>query len=161
MDSNFAASANNLILGFGNPLQGDDGLGIQAVKMLSERDLPPYTRAVEVGAPGWGLATWLEGCSFVIMIDAVRMGKPPGVWQRFDSEEVRLIAAKNNLSLHEASIPEGLILAQALNILPEKIVFYGLEPASITTGQELSPAVQATLPDLVEEIFREIWNRNK
>lgn len=161
MDSDYSTSADRLILGFGNLIQGDDGIGIHAVKMLSERVLPPDTRVVEIGVPGWDLATCLEGCPSVIIIDAVRMGEAPGVWRRFDSAEVRLIGEKNILSLHEAGISEGLNLAEALNILPERIVVYGMEPASITTSQELSPAVQATLPDFVEEIYCEIWNRNK
>lgn len=158
MNSDLDVPASNLILGFGNPLKGDDGIGIQAVKMLSERDLPPDTKVMEVRAPGWDLATWFEGCSFLIMIDAVRMGKPPGTWQRLDLEDIKLIPPKGYLSLHEASIREGLLLTQSLNILPEKILFYGLEPGSLSAGQTLSPVVQAALPDLIEEILREIWD---
>jgi hydrogenase maturation protease len=111
-----------------------------------------------VGAPGLGLANWLEGCSKVILVDAARMGRAPGAWRRFAPEEVRLIAAGDVVSLHQAGVAEGLALAQALHLLPEEVVIYGLEPARCDERPELSPDVRQALPELVEAILAELRN---
>ena len=148
-----------LILGVGNPLQGDDGLGVRAAEMLAERELPPGVRVEEIGTPGLGLANWLEAESRVILVDAIHMGERPGTWRRFGPEEVRLIASGDVLASHEPGIAEGLALAQALNMLPDEIVFYGVEPVRCEMGQELSPAVSGALPGLVEAILADIWKR--
>ena len=114
-----------LILGLGNPLQSDDGLGVRVAEMLADQELPPGVKVEEVGTPGLGLAAWLEGQSRVIIVDAVYMGQSPGTWRRFGPGEVRLIANSDVVSLHEPGLAEALALAQALDALPQEIVFYG------------------------------------
>ena len=152
-------AGTTLILGVGNPLQGDDGLGVRAAEMLAERELPPGVRVEEIGTPGLGLANWLEAESRVIIVDAIHMGERPGAWRRFGPDEVRLIASGAVLSLHEPGLAEGLALAQALDRLPEEIVFYGIEPAGCEAGREPNPAVSEALLALVEAILADIWKR--
>ena len=144
-----------LILGIGNPLMGDDGAGIEAVRMLAESKLPGHVTVREAGTPGWGLVEWIQDWPSVVIVDAVQMGLQPGEWQRFDAGEVRLIAGEGTLSLHEPDLAGGLALAQALDLLPERITFYGIEPKSTDPGMRLSPAVNAGLPGLVEGILNE------
>jgi hydrogenase maturation protease len=151
---------DTLVLGIGNPVMGDDGIGCRAVELLAGRDLPAGVRVEEAGVPGWGLPNWLEGWSRVILIDAVQMGEMPGTWRRFSTEQVRLIASGQAISLHEPGLASGLELAQALGQLPEKIVIYGIEPAGCSPGQGLSPAACTALPGLIETICAEIWNGN-
>jgi hydrogenase maturation protease len=138
-----------LILGVGNLLMGDDGAGIHAVRMLAGSKLPNHVTVLEAGTPGWGLADWIKDWPSVIIVDAVCMGQRPGEWQRFDAAEVRLIAAQDAISLHESNLADGLALAQALDLLPERITFYGIEPESMDQGMLLSPSVSANLPGLV------------
>lgn len=147
-----------LILGIGNPLQGDDGAGIRAVELLAERNLPANIRVEEAGMPGWGLPAWLEGWSSVIIVDAIKMGQAPGTWRCFSPEEVRLITEDNLLSLHQTDLTNGLALAQALDILPDSLVFYGIEPGSTDYGMDLSPAVNHNLPELVDKILADLGN---
>jgi hydrogenase maturation protease len=141
-----------LILGVGNPLLGDDGAGIRAVELLQQQNLPPHVQVLEIGTPGWGLGAWLEGRSYVIMIDAVDMGLPPGHWRQISLEEVQLLMEESSFSLHQPDLASGLALAQELNILPEVIIMYGIQPADLTPGNSLSPAVQNGLLELVETI---------
>jgi hydrogenase maturation protease len=154
-------SSATLVLGLGNPLRQDDGLGITAVQLLAERDLPPGVRVEEAGTPGWGLPSWLEGWSRVFLVDAARMGCSPGTWRRFGTEEVRLIGYQGMFSLHEPGLANGLALAQALDVLPEEMTFYCIEPENTGEGEELSPSVRRTLPDLVETIYKELWKRQE
>lgn len=155
---------HTLILGVGNPLCGDDGVGARIVEMLdqstsnSERTLPPGTCVQDAGLPGWGLPSWLEGWPRVILIDAVDMGLEPGTWHRFCQEDVKYILSDEILTLHQPDLACGLALAQTLNMLPDDLVIYGVQPADTTPGAPLSPQVESSLPKLVEKIINDIYN---
>lgn len=140
---------------------GDDGIGCRAAELLAGRKLPAGIQIEEAGVPGWGLPNWLEGWSRVILIDAVRMGEQPGTWRRFSPEQVRLIASGQALSLHEPGLASGLELSQALGLLPEEIVIYGVEPAECLPGHGLSQAACSALPGMIETICAEICNGNR
>jgi hydrogenase maturation protease len=152
---------STLVLGLGNPLHQDDGLGVVAVQLLSERELPPGVSVKEAGTPGWGLASWFEGWSHVILIDAACMGCSPGTWRRFGTEDVRLVGQREFYSLHEPGLANGLALAEALDALPEDITFYCIEPESTREGDALSPSVKRTLPEFVDHIYKELWKRHE
>lgn len=145
-----------LVLGIGNPLMGDDGVGSQVIELLAERSLPPNVKIEDAGLPGWGLPAWFEGWSNVILVDAVQMGQAPGSWRRFRPEEVRLELETDALSLHQPDLACGLALAQALDLLPENLVLYGVEPAVVNPGEALSPTVRQSLPDLVASILNDL-----
>jgi hydrogenase maturation protease len=154
-----AGSRSTLVLGLGNPLRQDDGLGIAAVQLLRAHELPDGVCVEEAGTPGWGLPAWLEGWCHVILVDAAHMGCPPGTYRRFNTEDVRLIGHQQMLSLHEPNLANGLALAEALDVLPEKITFYCIEPEQTGEGMELSPSVQNALYKLVENIYEDLWKR--
>jgi hydrogenase maturation protease len=158
-----AGPITTLVLGFGNPLWGDDGAGIEAVNMLAENEIPDGVRVEPAGLPGFGLAAWLGEASLsslqrLVLVDAAHMGQAPGVWRRFTPEEVHLIARGGIVSLHEADLSSGLALSQALGLLPEDVLFYAVEPGSLEDGLGLSPEVQDALPEMVAEILLELLN---
>ena len=151
-----ASSKGVLILGIGNPLMGDDGAGIRVIECLAEKDLPPDVKVEEAGLPGWGLPSWFESWPKVILVDAVQMGHAPGTWRRFETQEVQVVMEDEALSLHQPDLACGLALAQALDLLPESLILYGIEPAEIRPGAGLSPEVCACLPEIVESIIKEL-----
>lgn len=144
------------MLGFGNPLMGDDGAGLRAVELLAEKELPPHVHLQTAGLPGWGLPNWLEGWKNVILVDAVQMGQPPGTWRKFRLEEVQVLLQDGTLSLHQPGLAAGLALAQALDMLPQNLLVFGIEPATTAPGSPLSPQVQASLPDFIAGILKEL-----
>jgi hydrogenase maturation protease len=150
------AQGKTLILGLGNSLCGDDGLGVQAIEMLAAKDLPAGVVVRPAGTPGWALPTWLEGWPRVILIDAVQMGTRPGTRHRFNPEQVSLISGGNILSVHKPDLAAGLALAEALHKLPEVIIVFGIEPEGCEPGADLSRSVQQALDGLIEEIMAEI-----
>jgi hydrogenase maturation protease len=150
------ASENVLILGIGNPLMGDDGAGIRVVEMLARKELPPRVKVEEAGLPGWGLPSWFEGQSKVILVDAVQMGEEPGQWKRLRSEEIHVVMEDGSLSLHQPDLACGLALSQALDLLPQDLTLYGIQPAQVSAGAALSPEVHASLPDIVENILNDL-----
>ncbi len=105
-----------LILGLGNPLQGDDGVGCRVAQELERRTLPNDVEAVDGGTPGVGLVNLFEGRRRVILIDAAEMGLEPGTVKRFRPEDVLLTGSTNRFSLHRTGVADALNLARALNI---------------------------------------------
>lgn len=146
-----------LIIGIGNILKGDDGLGVRVAEILSQRELPAGVVVEEVGTPGLDLINRFEGWQKVILVDAVKMGAQPGTWKRFSPQDVRLIAIGNVLSLHEPDLASVLELAQAMNMLPDEIVIYGVEPQNLTFMAPLSSPVEAIMNTIAEQILSEIW----
>ncbi len=173
-----------LILGLGNPLQGDDGVGCRVVEELfvvrdeaqfaesrparaktalrKERCVPDYERMpddVEVmdgGTPGVGLLNFFEGRTRVIIIDAAEMGVAPGEYRRFTPQEVTLTGSRDRFSLHRSGVADALALARELKMQLPEIIFFGVQPASVEWNDQLSPQVQAALPRVIEAILNEL-----
>jgi hydrogenase maturation protease len=147
------APERTLILGVGNPLMGDDGAGIEAVRMLAEEKLHPNITVKDAATPGWTLVEWIKDWPAVVIVDAMQMGLKPGEWQCFDAGDVRFTSSEGAISLHDADLASGLALAEALDLLPPQLTFYGIEPETTEHGMKLSPAVSANLPDLVKNLL--------
>ena len=145
-----------LVIGLGNTLQGDDGVGFRAAEMLAQHELPPGVTVEAIGMPGIGLVTKMQGWQQVYLIDAAKVNQEPGTWKRFEPEDVKWIAESDMLSLHDMDVAGALALAEVLDILPEKLVIYGVEPKDINWSEKLSIPVQAVLPDLVDHILKDL-----
>jgi len=143
------------ILGVGNPLRRDDGVGVHAVRELAQRDWPPGVEVIDVGTDGFALVTFLQDAEGVLLIDAVACGKAPGTVVTFSPEDVRSWMEGGSLSLHEAKVGPLLQLAQALGFCPA-VRLVGIQPADWGWGQELSPPVAAALPEVVRTVEREV-----
>jgi hydrogenase maturation protease len=150
-----------LVIGIGNPLQGDDGLGVRATQMLEGKNLPANVQVEELGTPGWGLLARMEGWPRVVVIDAVQMGMAPGDWKRLSLNEAHLVSGSGAVSLHETGLAECLDLATVLGIMPDEFVLYGVEPARIAPGEDLTPALVQVLPGLVEQIVEDLWKESR
>ena len=145
-----------LVLGLGNPLRGDDGVGPRLVKELTRRGLPEGVTALDAGTGGLDLLRVLEGWEWAVIVDAVDVGREPGQFVRFTPDQVRLAQPTDHFSFHCAGLSEVLALADALGrVLPEMVIF-GVQLADVGWREGLSPAVEATLPALVDAVLIEI-----
>jgi hydrogenase maturation protease len=145
-----------LILGLGNPLQGDDGIGCRVAQELEQQALPDDVEVMDGGTPGVGLLNLFEGRRRVILIDAAEMGRAPGEVVRFRPEDVTLTGSAQRFSLHRSGIADALALADALKLtLPELIVF-GVQPERVNWGEGLSPSVQAAAPSLIGSVLNQV-----
>lgn len=145
-----------LILGLGNVLRGDDGVGPRVVEELSRRRLPQGVTARDGGTGGLDLLRVLEGWERVVIVDAADVEREPGEFVRFTPDQVRLAETSDPISLHHAGLAEALRLALALeHPLPPMVVF-GVQPEVIGWERGLSCAVEAALPALVEAVLREV-----
>jgi hydrogenase maturation protease len=147
-----------LILGIGNLLLKDEGVGVRVVKRLRDINLPCYTEVLDGGTLGLDLLFYIEGRKKVIVIDAVKAGGTPGTIYRFaDSDTVA--EAKISLSAHDIDFMDVLKTAHFLGHKPE-IIFIGIEPKDISEGLELSPEIEKKIPKVIDVVMREI-GRNK
>jgi hydrogenase maturation protease len=145
-----------LILGLGNPLRGDDGIGPRVIEALDHRALPEGTTVLDAGTGGLDLLQVLEGWERAIIIDAADVGREPGQFVRFTPDEARFVGSEDATSLHNAGLAEALALADAVGQpLPEMVIF-GVQPEKIGWGEGLSPTIETALPALVDAVLDEV-----
>jgi hydrogenase maturation protease len=145
-----------LILGLGNLLLGDEGVGVRVAEELKGLELPDGVAVVEGGTGGLGLIGLMEGYQKVIIVDAADMGHPPGRVVRFTPLEAQLKTAEAPLSLHQVGLGEVLALAQALEVAPAELVIIGIQPSRLEGGAGLSPEVEGAIPQIINIIRDEL-----
>ena len=92
----------------------------------------------------------------MILVDAADVGRIPGEFVRFTLDKAVLRGDDQHLSVHTAGLREALLLAQALKILPNEVVIFGVQPANLDWTNALSPEVEAILPDLITAVLSEL-----
>lgn len=144
-----------LIIGLGNLICQDDGLGIAAVNMVGARyEVPDGAALMDGGTLGLSLLPFIEEAGTVIMLDAIRSDEPPGSLVRLVGDDV-LPAVATRLSPHQIGVVDLLDGARLRDRLPDRIVLWGIVPECIDLGLERSAAVERCLPDLVERAVEE------
>ena len=146
-----------LVLGLGNPLRGDDGIGPRVVEELIRRGLPDGVTALDVGNAGLDLLNTLVGWERAVIVDAAEIGQEPGRFVRFTPDEVRLAQAGDRFSLHNAGLSEVLALADALGRTLPELVIFGVQPAEFDWREGLSPVVEAAIPALTDAVTNELF----
>jgi hydrogenase maturation protease len=150
------AQPGTVVLGLGNILRQDEGLGIHAVERLQARyRLPRQVRALDGGTMGLDLLPYLEDAPAVLLLDAVQTGQPPGSLVRLEGEAIPAALALK-MSSHQVGLQELLATSLLRGTLPGRVVLWGIEPASIAWGLELSPVVGAAIGELVDAGAREL-----
>lgn len=139
--------ARVLILGIGNLLLSDEGVGVHAVRCLARQVLPPGVELLDGGTSGADLVDHLEGRAKVVVIDAADGDGPPGTVYRCEARD--LIEQEGELSLHEFGLADSLHMAERLGCAPRRVVVLGVQPATMEPGLELSPGVAAALPGIL------------
>ena len=145
-----------LVLGVGNVLLSDEGAGVRALERLQARYLlPAQVQVLDGGTMGLDLLPYIEQASSLLLLDAVRMGQPPGSLVRLKGDEIPAALALK-LSVHQVGLQELLAASLFRQTLPSRIVLLGIEPAVIQWGLELSAPVAAALDDLASAAASEL-----
>ncbi len=152
---------STLIIGLGNPLRGDDGIGVRVIEELKTQTLPSNAQVVDGGTQGLGLVNLMEGWTRVILVDAADVGQAPGQFKRFLLDEAQLLGNSRHLSIHAAGLRDALLLAQALEILPPEVIIFGIQPRQLDWDSNLSPEIEAILPNLVDAVLNEVSETKK
>lgn len=142
------------VVGIGNILLKDEGVGCHVAHALEEVPLPDV-KVIDGGTSPNVMQT-IEDADKLIIVDAVRGGGMPGEVYRFQLDDITL-ERKSFLSLHDVSLVDSLLLTRRLYNIG-KITIIGIEPKEIEWGLELSPEVREKLPQIVEIILAEVDN---
>jgi hydrogenase maturation protease len=146
-----------VIVGVGNLLLKDEGIGIHAVEALQQIALPPDVRLID-GGTSPDLIAYTRAGDKLIIIDAAKAGGEPGAIYRFLPDD--LAAEKGVLtSAHELGVAQNLSLMSLLGNKPSETIIIGIEPKEIDAGLELSPELQRKLPAIVNIVLKEIGRR--
>jgi hydrogenase maturation protease len=144
-----------IVLGLGNVLLEDDGVGAAAVALL--RDLyvaPPGALVIDGGTLGLALLPYVESADNLILVDAIRTNEPGGSLVRLHGDDVGPAVA-TRLSPHQVGVADLLDAARWLDRYPERITLLGLVPDSMELVVGLSPQVQSSLPMLLASVVDE------
>jgi len=143
-----------LIVGMGNILMSDEGVGVHIVEAMRDGNLPENVELLDGGTASADLLDSLGHRDKVIILDAVKGGNEPGTLYRFSRDDVALQSQKL-LSLHQVSLLETLAMADLLGCLPRQILIFGIEPRKVDWGLELSPDVASVVPRVIELVLSE------
>lgn len=151
-----------LVAGVGNVLQGDDGFGVEVVRVLMTRPQPDGVQLTETGIGGIALVQDLmEGYDACIVVDAVDRDRPPGTVMVIEPDIIDVHALRPEqrhdllADMHLATPSRALMVARALGVLPARSWIVGCQPAEIETLHiGLSATVQAAVPVAVAEVER-------
>lgn len=136
-----------LVLGLGNSLLGDDGVGVEVIRRLQRSNgVPAGTRLLDGGTLSFSLLQDIESADALIVVDAAQMSEPAGTVRVFREAAMdQFLRGKRACSVHEVSLLELLDMARLTERLPERRAFIGIQPERIDWSTEVSPAVAASL----------------
>jgi hydrogenase maturation protease len=145
-----AESCRTVVLGLGNMLMADDGVGLAALARLQDEWFAPRgVSLVDGGTWGMNLLHVVEGADHLLIFDAIDTGGPPGSVIKLEGNDIpRFLAQK--VSPHQIDLREVLALAELRGMLPEHIVALGIQPARVEMSTTLSPVVEEHLDQLVQ-----------
>ncbi|NLV17510.1 MAG: hydrogenase maturation protease [Syntrophomonadaceae bacterium] len=144
-----------MVLGIGNLLMQDDGVGVHVIRMLEKLDLPPEVELVDGGTNSYDLLDFFSRADICIVVDAMQGGGVPGTIYRAPLEELGLTPDTNIVSLHEISFADAVYMLKLEGYDPQVIV-YGVEPERVGLGIELTPCLARQVPRIVELIQQDI-----
>ena len=145
-----------LVLGIGNLVMTDDGIGVRVVQLIAERyRFPEHVTVLDGGTLGLDLLPRIEDAQRLLIIDAVETGAPPGTLVRLSGEEIPL-ALETKISPHQMGLKDLLTVASLLGYPPRETVLWGVQPESIEMALRLSAPVEAQLEPLTGKVLEEL-----
>ena len=140
-----------LVIGLGNPLRGDDGLGLKVVENLKQKKLGRGISIIKAGTAPVNYLEEIKQAQNIIGVDAIQGGKKPGSIYQLTLNDLNQQLSQYPTS-HNYSLPQVVSLAKEIANRPKKSFFYGIEPEELTFKPQLSSSVKQSLPQLIEKI---------
>jgi hydrogenase maturation protease len=154
-DLKATATGATVVLGIGNLILGDDGIGVHVARALMARGRPQGVEVLDGGtAPLDALAT-VGPVRRLIVVDAAELGEEPGTIRVLSPDDL-IPASEESVSLHDLDLVWALTVLRLTQQEPDEVVVIGVQPASMDCSTELSPAVAARLEDAIEAVLAAI-----
>lgn len=145
-----------LILGIGNVLLTDEGIGVRALKELERKfTFPANVELLDGGTAGIELLRHIRNRDYLIIIDAMKCDQEPGTVVRVEGDDVPA-AFRTRISPHQLGLSDLLAAAMLTDELPKNLVLFGVEPESIDIGLDLTETVEANVDKLVGAVADEL-----
>ncbi len=144
------------VIGIGNPIRSDDGIGIELINRLKARQIPEGVELLDVGTSGMNILHHLKNFNKVMIIDAIRTDGEPGNCMFFTPDEIDKDGSIKTRSTHDANLLEALELSEMLGERPEEVIIMGIIPEDLTIGEGLSSKLKEKLPKIEEELRKKI-----
>ncbi|WP_088226262.1 HyaD/HybD family hydrogenase maturation endopeptidase [Desulfosporosinus sp. FKB] len=144
-----------MVMGVGNILLSDEGLGVRFLDELAQNSLPQNVELLEGGTAGLELVHLIQEIDFLIIIDAINAQSEPGALFRFQPGDIQVFPEQYEVSFHQIGIIEVLTMANILGHAPQTLIF-GVQPKKLDWGMELSPEIRSLFPHLSELVLLEI-----
>jgi hydrogenase maturation protease len=145
-----------LILGLGNILLGDEGVGVRVVeRLLDLYHFPEGTQVLDGGTLALDLLPYVEDADRMVVIDAVDMRAEPGTVVRITDDEVPTFLSVK-VSPHQMGLADILSAARLRGLSPSELVLWGVQPEAMDTTLELSPPVAAQVDVLVDGVLADL-----
>jgi hydrogenase maturation protease len=169
-----------VVVGLGNTLMADEGIGVHLVRRLSDEKLTAEhaetaekkneinsecsaasavrknVEFIDAGTGGMSLLHIISGRKKAIIIDCAVMGAEPGTIKRFSPEEAKSVKQLSHYSLHEADVLQIIEMSRKLGQCPEQIIIFGIEPQRIEPGRQLSQILSDRLIEYITTVEKEL-----
>ena len=144
------------LIGLGNILLRDEGVGVHAVEALKKNyDFPEEVRLIDGGTLGLDLLPLIEGAEKILFVDAMDLKKDPGAIAVIEDQEIPSLL-EPKLSLHHVGLSDLLFASRFMGNLPAKIVLVGMQPETMEVGLDLSPAVLQRFEELLRTVLEKL-----
>ena len=146
-----------LILGIGNTLLSDEGVGIRMLAHM-QRHYPDLADVeyLDGGTLSFTLATWIEAAENLIVVDAAELNAAPGTVEVFSGEEMDRFAGRTKRSVHEVSLGDLLAIAHLTGTLPVNRALVAIQPEKVDWGSCLSNPVKRALPAAAQQVVERL-----
>jgi hydrogenase maturation protease len=145
-----------LVLGVGNKLMSDEGVGVHVIERLAaDYQIPKEVQVLDGGTLGMDLLYYLEGVENLLLVDAVETHKEPGTIIHLEGEEVPAFLAMK-ISPHQIGVPDMLAAAKFKDLYPSRLVLWGIQPQLMEIGLDLSPLVESKVGTLVGSLVEQL-----
>jgi hydrogenase maturation protease len=142
-----------LIVGMGNLLYRDEGIGVHVIQAMEKMELPGHVELLDIGTSTMDLISYLKEIKKLVVIDAMRAGGEPGTIYKCKPEDL-LPKDGGPISLHEIGLLETLGMAKKLGMEIETVIV-GVEPEIMEWGMELTEKVKNKIPLIIEAVLKE------
>lgn len=144
-----------LILGVGNVLLKDEGIGVHVIETMAQMQMPENVTLVNGGVSGIDLLDVIGESDRLIIVDAMDAGEAPGSIFRFNADEVKMMLDEHKTSLHQVDLFDTLKIADFLDRCPETVII-GIQPEEIMWGLEPTSTLSGLIPKIIDLVISEV-----
>lgn len=150
------SSAPAIVLGIGNILLSDEGAGVRAIEALRQHfEFSADVEVIDGGTSAMELLDDLSHAKLLIVVDAVKAGRPPASVVHLSGDEVPVFF-RSKLSPHQIGLSDVLASLELLGEAPQETIIVGIQPVTLSLGMELSSEIRAILPEVLEMVVGDL-----